>query len=552
MQRIQRADVLVMRLLVDVPAERVEHAVDVVANLEVAVHQLGVVVAEDRAARSHGEEKGAAAHEGLVVAAQPARDVAQQLREQRRLAAGPFEEGRRSGALLGHVGAQGRLGAAELQDGHAGLGSTRDLMRKKSYLSARKVDSGIDGQCQNPSDKTVFPYCRAPSAPSETRILYWLPQSENDQKRTSRPRVRCNRPVTSWKRGGSQYEPPRIRSHPGLHRPVTGVDQIDPAPGQPEVEAAADQVCAGDPLAVGKRPGERETPDRRGKRRLCSARKGEVAQLAGDRDRNSPRAEHAHQPGIEGAGRAVESVLRRSVVVVVDAQRRRVGVEQEVPVEPAGGSRRPRGGGGRIGEQAEGAFGSSEGDAAHADDAIVGDRGATVRVDDVVAVGDRRVGPGEPRSGEDQQEKAANGAEDQRGATAAWRQLCPFARSALSSGCDSLECDGDLPGDAVAQPVFARTLAVSCSDRRWSRLVALAIVRNMGSTRLQTLLETPSVVVSRFDHGAGPVPAGTAEEACDHYCINFVDSGEFGLGVGKRFWRLARGAGLPWRPGTVH
>src|SRR5439155_889846 len=101
--------------------------------------------------------------------------------------------------------------------GHAGLGSTRDLMRKKSYLSARKVDSGIDDQCQNPSDRTVFPYCRAPSAASETRILYWLPQSENDQKRTSRPRVRCNRPVTSWKRGGSQYEPPRIRSHPGIH-----------------------------------------------------------------------------------------------------------------------------------------------------------------------------------------------------------------------------------------------------------------------------------------------------------------------------------------------
>jgi len=103
----------------------------------------------------------------------------------------------------------------------------------------------------------------------------------------------------------------------------------------------------------------------------------------------------------------------------------------------------------------------------------------------------------------------------------------------------------------VAQPVFARTLAVSCSDRRWSRLVALAIVRNMGSTRLQTLLETPSVVVSRFDHGAGPVPAGTAEEACDHYCINFVDSGEFGLGVGKRFWRLGRGAAFAWHPDTV-
>ena len=68
---------------------------------------------------------------------------------------------------------------------------------------------------------------------------------------------------------------------------------------------------------------------------------------------------------------------------------------------------------------------------------------------------------------------------------------------------------------------------------------------------MQALLETPSVVVSRFDHGGGPVPAGTAEEFCDHYCINFVDSGEFGLGIGKRFWRLRRGAAFAWHPGTV-
>jgi AraC-like DNA-binding protein len=73
----------------------------------------------------------------------------------------------------------------------------------------------------------------------------------------------------------------------------------------------------------------------------------------------------------------------------------------------------------------------------------------------------------------------------------------------------------------------------------------------MASMRLQTLLETPSVVISGFDHGAGTVPAGTEEEICDHYCINFVESGEFGLGVGKRFWRLGRGAAFAWHPGTV-
>jgi len=68
---------------------------------------------------------------------------------------------------------------------------------------------------------------------------------------------------------------------------------------------------------------------------------------------------------------------------------------------------------------------------------------------------------------------------------------------------------------------------------------------------MQALLETPSVLVSRFDHGGGPVPAGTAEEVCDHYCINFVDSGEFGLGIGRRFWRLRRGAAFAWHPRTV-
>jgi AraC-like DNA-binding protein len=74
----------------------------------------------------------------------------------------------------------------------------------------------------------------------------------------------------------------------------------------------------------------------------------------------------------------------------------------------------------------------------------------------------------------------------------------------------------------------------------------------MGSVHVRTILETPSLVVSRFDHGADPVPAGAVEEVCDHYCINFVDSGEFGLRFGKRLWRLRRGAAFGWHPGTVH
>jgi AraC-like DNA-binding protein len=73
----------------------------------------------------------------------------------------------------------------------------------------------------------------------------------------------------------------------------------------------------------------------------------------------------------------------------------------------------------------------------------------------------------------------------------------------------------------------------------------------MSSQRVQTLLDGPGVVVSRFDHGEGPVPAGAEEEVCEHCCINFVDSGEFGLGAGRSFWRLRRGAAFASVPGAV-
>ena len=224
----------------------------------------------------------------------------------------------------------------------------------------------------------------------------------------------------------------RLPQAAGFDRPVSCVDQIDPAPGQPEVETARDQARSGDPLPVGERPGEREAPDGRGKRCVRSAGEGEVAQLAGDRDCNSPRAEHPHQPGVQRSRGAVESILRSSVVVVVDAQPGGVGVEKEVPVEPARGSRGSRGGSGRVGEQAEGAFGGSEGDAPHADHTVVGDGGAAVGVDDVVAVGDRCVGPGEPRSREKQAEDP--GGSDHGKAMSTCRQLRPPALSAFSSG----------------------------------------------------------------------------------------------------------------------
>jgi AraC-like DNA-binding protein len=73
----------------------------------------------------------------------------------------------------------------------------------------------------------------------------------------------------------------------------------------------------------------------------------------------------------------------------------------------------------------------------------------------------------------------------------------------------------------------------------------------MAAMQASTLLETSAVIVSRVDHGEPPVPAAVEEEVCDHYCINFVDAGEFALGVGQRRWRLRRGDAFAWHPGTV-
>src|SRR5439155_24411719 len=65
------------------------------------------------------------------------------------------------------------------------------------------------------------------------------------------------------------------------------------------------------------------------------------------------------------------------------------------------------------------------------------------------------------------------------------------------------------------------------------------------------LRETPTGVVARVDRGAGPLPAGVAEEVCDRLCVNFVDSGVFGLAAGRRFWRLRRGDAVAWHPEAV-
>ena len=106
MERIEGADALVMLPFVDVPRERCEDGVDVVADLAVTVDELGVVVAEDGAAGCDGEKEGAAADERLVISADARGDVAEQLGEERGLAADPFEERCRPDAVLGKRGAQ--------------------------------------------------------------------------------------------------------------------------------------------------------------------------------------------------------------------------------------------------------------------------------------------------------------------------------------------------------------------------------------------------------------------------------------------------------------
>ena len=74
----------------------------------------------------------------------------------------------------------------------------------------------------------------------------------------------------------------------------------------------------------------------------------------------------------------------------------------------------------------------------------------------------------------------------------------------------------------------------------------------MSAMRNCQLFATPVVAVSTSDHGSEVPPVAPEEELCDHYCVNFVESGEFGLGVGRRFWRLKRGDAFAWHPFALH
>jgi AraC-like DNA-binding protein len=73
---------------------------------------------------------------------------------------------------------------------------------------------------------------------------------------------------------------------------------------------------------------------------------------------------------------------------------------------------------------------------------------------------------------------------------------------------------------------------------------------NVEPFRVQTLSETPSVSLARFDHpqGAKLPTAFSAHDAAERYRINIVNSGFFRLRYGRREWTLGGGSVFLSRP----
>jgi hypothetical protein len=76
--------------------------------------------------------------------------------------------------------------------------------------------------------------------------------------------------------------------------------------------------------------------------------------------------------------------------------------------------------------------------------------------------------------------------------------------------------------------------------------------RGVATMRSCQVFATPALAVSISDHGGEVPPVAAEEERCDHYCVNFVESGEFGLGVARRFWRMKPGDAFAWHPSAIH
>lgn len=70
--------------------------------------------------------------------------------------------------------------------------------------------------------------------------------------------------------------------------------------------------------------------------------------------------------------------------------------------------------------------------------------------------------------------------------------------------------------------------------------------------RFVPLLETPLVVLGRFDHPAGQPHRDPEQEAAPGYSLNFVEQGEFELRVGRERWQVAAGRVFFTRPQLVY
>ena len=70
--------------------------------------------------------------------------------------------------------------------------------------------------------------------------------------------------------------------------------------------------------------------------------------------------------------------------------------------------------------------------------------------------------------------------------------------------------------------------------------------------RLNSLFESATISILRFDHTHDDEQCSDGEEVCPAYAINFVESGSFQLGIQNKQWTLSEGATFLSRPGAVH
>jgi AraC-like ligand binding domain len=67
--------------------------------------------------------------------------------------------------------------------------------------------------------------------------------------------------------------------------------------------------------------------------------------------------------------------------------------------------------------------------------------------------------------------------------------------------------------------------------------------------RLVSLLATPAIGISRFDHPRGQPHQDPAEEVSDEFSINLVERGSFDIQVGRQRWILGPGHVFLCAPG---